>query len=274
MNHLQTYENMNESFRKQALIYGGLLLLMHFLPKFYTKSDARYLMSCMQQQKSKPSLFIENKVDSLRKYLNVEIDNSNFKYKKELKDSINIIPIFSADLSKVAGGHAVGCQILFNNIDMHKNVIFVDDNITNESVSGTLLHEMYHFISEYEKLDYAEYLDKKAVSNENLFLNKVSLIYYGKKYDDIPTDGLKKDLKEISEMLYEDKKYLTSNEEISVRILEMKNWLIVQGKIKSVTDPLSRADLKCIMTKASIVKQNHFMEVLPFLNIFKLFNLK
>ncbi len=102
--------------------------------------------------------------------------------KKELKDSINKIPIYVADLSKVGSGSAGGAQVVFSSNDMEKNVIFIDNDVENSNITKTILHEMYHFIANYEKLDYTYIIDKRTIDDKNIFLNKLSIIHTGIPY--------------------------------------------------------------------------------------------
>ncbi len=46
---------------------------------------------------------------------------------------------------------------------MEKNVIFIDNDVENSNITKTILHEMYHFIANYEKLDYTYIIDKKLL---------------------------------------------------------------------------------------------------------------
>lgn len=269
MKYIKTKNEIKESFKTQAVLYSGFAL-MQFLPNYFADPDVDYLMNAMKKQESKPSLFIENKIDSLRKYLTKEIDNSNYKYKEELKDSINSIPIFTVDLSKIRGGEASGCQILFNNKDMHKNVIFVDDNVPNEKVSTVILHELYHFISKIEKIDYFKYVDKSSITNNDVLLNKLSIILTNKKYNEL-SDNEKVNIKNLTNNFIKERPYLTANEEFIVRILEMKNWLISEGKITNISDELKKSDLRHIFMNRNKLNSANFMDILPFMNFNLLF---
>jgi predicted transposase YbfD/YdcC len=271
MKYLKKFDETNEGLTQGILL--SILALSQLLPKYYGDKDVEYLMNSMKKQESKPSVFIENKIDSLRKYLVTEIDNGDYKYKKALKDSVNVIPIFQVDLSKIKDGSAEGggCQILFNNVDMHKNVIFIDDKITNANVSATILHELYHFISKYEKLNNQKYLDQKAISDNKWLLDKLSFVATGVKFEQLD-DVNKKGFKEFFNMFISRKSYLTEIQEFNVRLLEMKNWLIAKGKIKNISDNLNKKDLDFILVNKSDPKVGDFLEILPFVDFSKLFN--
>jgi hypothetical protein len=271
MKYLKNFDETNEGFTQGVLL--SIIALSQLLPKYYNDKDVDYLMNSMKKQESKPSVFIENKIDSLRKYLETEIDNGDYKYKKALKDSVHVIPIYQIDLSKIKDGSAEGggCQILFNNTEMNKNVIFIDDKVTNENVSVTILHELYHFISKYEKLNNLKYLDKKAISDDKYLLDKLSFIATSVKYEQLD-DKNKKSIKNFFTMYIKEKSYLTSIEEFNVRLLEMKNWLIAKGKIKNISDNLKKKDLDYIIANKSNPKIGDFLEILPFIDFEKLFN--
>jgi len=286
MKYIKQYKGLNES-KFNNVIYGiGLFLIASNIAKMFSKSDTDYLYDCIKTQNTTPSVFVKNKVDSIKNYLYTEIDSSNYTHKQDLKDSIANIPIFIADLSKLSAGESNGCKLLLDKEDFKKNVIFIDTNIDKEDVAGTILHEIYHYIVDTEKINYLQYVDKRALTDKDYLLNKICIIYTGISYDKEIEEiskktGVKKEvsqagvalIKSIYNLTIKKQKYYTRNSEISVRLLELKHWLLSQKQIKSVTQELNRENLMYILDNQNDVP-NNFLVIFPYIDFNKLFNLE
>ena len=284
MRYIKTYNEIEESKLSKFLWGAGIIATIGLnLYKYFSKTDTEYLMEQMKKQESLPTLVIKNRIDSLKKTLIDEINlNPMYKDRDIMIDSIKSIPIYFVNLNRISDKPS-GVNIIFDNKDIKRCVIFIEknnkDGNDNLTISRNILHELYHFIVHFQKIDFTNIIDKKTLTDDKRLLEKVCLIY-GKfhTYDELKSSKeIEKSMIKMQKLIKKEKDYLTSNDELSTRILNMRNFLKTKGLIKNTFDDLKESDLIYLVnnwTKDKTNEYDHFMRILPFIQFDKLFTIK
>jgi hypothetical protein len=269
MNSLKTFESTDSSFMKnlKKTIYSFtfLALVSSCALQKNTLKDKHKLEPLEKQDSLKAS-----KIRSeLKQIIN---NNSDFDpvIKDKIKSKIDSIMFYTSKLNNIEsiGGYVKGT----NTIILNKNVFNDDDEI----VKNIINHEMLHSIKELDVIkdtmqDFIHPDVLKALYNRMDFKMKIrthfkNLVDEFYEYD--------KSSKEMVDNLcnyytYETVKYITSNDEMFVRYINFKLWLINENQIKSLTDNINKSHIDYFLDK-SIEKNLEGTDMFDFVAVYKL----
>lgn len=211
-------------------------------------------------------------------------------------DSLSIVIAPDRFADGIAQGNVIGVHFLYIDYPTKKikNAIVLNGDAFNGGLfSGsddktkvtTLIHELWHFIdaklytnNKSEKygyysdiLDISELLDMDIVSYNDLgkkrLEKKIEIIFKRRGMK-----NTKKGKKYLASLIVENRKYITSPEEVFARFHSMKMWMFRNGIIDSPTDNITKDDIIKIIDDYDIVdlfaKQNiDFFELLFYMKI-------
>jgi hypothetical protein len=184
-------------------------------------------------------------------------NNSNFDpaIKKRIQSKIDSIAFYT---SKVNNIESIAGQVKgTNTIILNKNVF---DNSTGLT-KNILTHEMLHTIQELNVIkdtmqnfihpDILKALHNRmnfSMKIKSHFKNLVNEFYDYDKSDNEMVDQL------CRYYTYEKVKYITSNEEMFVRYINFKLWLISENRLKTLTDNITNDHIAYFLENAAAKK--------------------
>lgn len=218
--------------------------------------------------------------------------------KTKIINTITTIPIYVENMKNISKEFSNYEGVYIHNHCIkgeNSRYILLESDIFNRNYRYVILHELRHLVdnilingdSTYNTWS-DKFLIKKVLDQKLLDDNYYSYYMLREKVrgvskysslanvykDSLPelNDRYKQLVEdEIMHILLRSKKYVTSNSELYVRIYIMKKWLIDNGAMKDINEPINEEHIKFILTKNPIdlgTKNDiQFFEIFFFFNI-------
>ena len=130
------------------------------------------------------------------------------------------------------------------------NIIIIKRSyLKNKELDEILIHELYHYVDRLTKYKYDtidSFLDKRALVDDKYSLNKLVNIITANNYnydDTILDSAMKKYILDLYNGYKDDRKYLTSKDEVFARWHSFKSELLKAGYINNIDEVPSKEDI-------------------------------
>lgn len=261
-------EQLNEKLNwKHALIATAILIN---IPWINNVNKVRKIYNLVNSESSIPTQSESIIIDSIRyKLIDIIEQSDDFnKYGKDyILDSLRTINFRVVDEIRIGKDLAAGMYLKLHDVKEYTNnrfitrqllsppnfdncILILKSRLNDPDIAETIVHEMYHYFDRLlgendgefsDNINFDDIKDDK-ISNKDYALNKLSLIFFGKKYNEVEyPKSLVVD--ETYDFIKSEEDYYYSNHEMYVRWKTLKFRLLQRGIITDINQEVKYLDI-------------------------------
>ena len=188
----------------------------------------------------------------------IVLDKVSKFHNDSINNKIKTIPIRIGETQKEANAHFIHNEDGLSCIVINKDrTAFLPPSILKHTIAHELFHYVDYLLGNWSTINEKTIqliVDKDGLTEEVL-IKRLSLLLLKKMPSEIRDKGTMDAIKELSEKVYDNLDYYTSNTEVYVRFNNLRRYMFENGLIKNINSDITRESLIKLVEKRDLYKE-------------------